>query len=60
MEKLIQASKEIRLTVNEVKMKYMIMSHSPEAIANLKVECFVFEKVEDFKYLGVIALILRE
>lgn len=31
----------------------MTMSRNQEDIANLKIEHFVFEKVEDFKYLGV-------
>lgn len=53
MEKLVQANKEIELNVNEAKTKYIVKSLNPEDIANLKVEHFVFEKVEDFKYLVV-------
>jgi len=51
--KLINASKGIGLHVNEGKTKYMVVSRRPPNIDSIVVNNYKFEKVDNFKYLGV-------
>ncbi|VVC37613.1 Reverse transcriptase domain [Cinara cedri] len=51
--KLINASKGIGLHVNEGKTKYMVVSRRPPNINSIIVDNYKFEKVNNFKYLGV-------
>lgn len=51
--KLINASKGIGLHVNEGKTKYMVVSRRPPNIDSIEVDNYKFEKVDNFKYLGV-------
>jgi hypothetical protein len=54
-EALVVASKEIGLEVNAEKTKYMVMSRDQNAGQNhnIKVENKYFERVEQFKQLGI-------
>ena len=54
-EIFIKASKDIGLEVNYEKTKYMITSHQQNIVQNqnIVIENLSFEKVENFKYLGV-------
>jgi hypothetical protein len=52
-EKLISKGKEIGLQVNEGKMKYLIVSRREQVQNSLIVGGFTFERVTNFKYLGV-------
>jgi len=54
MEVLVVASKEIGLTVNADKTKYIVMSQYQNAgrSHNIKLNNSSFEKVEELKYLG--------
>jgi len=52
-EKLISKGKEIGLQINEQKMKYLIISRREHVQDSLVVGDFTFEKVSNFKYLGV-------
>jgi len=51
---LVVASKEIGLEVNANKTKYLVMSQDQNAgqSHNIKTDNSVFERVEEFKYLG--------
>ncbi|KAL4131895.1 hypothetical protein QTP88_009130 [Uroleucon formosanum] len=51
--KLINVSKGIGLRVNEGKTKYMVVSRRPPNIDSIVVDNYKFEKVDNFKYLGV-------
>jgi len=51
--KLVNASKGMRLHVNKRKTKYMFVSRSPTSRDSIVVDNYKFEKVDDFKYLGV-------
>jgi hypothetical protein len=55
MEALIVASKEIGLEVYADKTKYMVMSRDQNAGQNhsMKIHNSYFERVEEFKYLGI-------
>jgi RNAse (barnase) inhibitor barstar len=52
-EKLISKGKEIGLQVNEEKTKYLIVSRREQVQNSLVVGGFTFERVSNFKYLGV-------
>ncbi|KAL4132711.1 hypothetical protein QTP88_009820 [Uroleucon formosanum] len=52
-EKLISKGKEIGLQVNEKKTKYLIVSRREQVQNSLEVGGFTFERVSNFKYLGV-------
>ncbi|KAL4083423.1 hypothetical protein QTP88_028739 [Uroleucon formosanum] len=49
----LEAGKIMGLEVNEEKTKYMYISRNDRNDLNLKVDLYVFEKVEAFKYLGI-------
>ena len=53
-ETLEPASREIRLEVSAVKIKYMVMSRDQKAarIRSVRIDNYTFERVEEFKYLG--------
>jgi hypothetical protein len=52
VEKLIASIRRMVLIINEAKTKYMLMTrHTPKN--NLIVGPYIFEQVDDFKYLGV-------
>ena len=51
--KLINASKGIGLHVNEGKTKYMVVLRRSLNIDYIEVDIYKFEKVDNFKYLGV-------
>jgi hypothetical protein len=51
--KLLEISKKLGLYVNQEKTKFMVLSRSNENQHNLQVGNLTFEKVENFKYLGV-------
>jgi len=53
LKKLMKASKNMGLLVNEEKTKYMAITRRSEDSSNLKVENKEFEQVKEFKYLGV-------
>lgn len=53
LKKLMKASKNMGLLVNEEKMKCMAITRRSEDSSNLKVENKEFEQVKEFKYLGV-------
>ncbi|KAE9531258.1 hypothetical protein AGLY_010464 [Aphis glycines] len=53
VSKLIKASKIMGLCINEEKIKLMILSRRNLDQSNLKVGSMNFEKVDNFKYLGV-------
>ena len=40
------------LNINEDKTKYMVMNRQPRILQNISVDGYIFEQVEDFKYLG--------
>lgn len=52
-EALMDKSKQMGLTINEGKTKYMILSRKNNRHNNLIVKDMNFELVENFKYLGV-------
>jgi hypothetical protein len=52
-EKLVSKEKDIRLQVNEQKTKYLIISRKEHVQDSLVIRDFTFEKVLNFKYLGV-------
>jgi len=52
-EKLIRKGKEIGLQVNDQKTKYLIISRRQHIQDSLVVEYLTFERVSNFKYLGV-------
>lgn len=52
-KKLFIASHNMGLLVNEAKTKYMVMSRQVTLKKNIKINGYSFEKVEEFKYLGV-------
>jgi len=41
------------LRVNEIKTKYMIVTRKLTVMQSLRVGIYLFEQVDDFKYLGV-------
>lgn len=45
--------KKMGLCVNQEETKFMVLSRSNENQPNLQVDNLTFEKVENFKYLGV-------
>lgn len=51
--KIEKRAKKIRLRVNADKTKYMILSRESEGNSCLKIEHYEFERVERFRYLGV-------
>lgn len=51
--KLINEIKGMGLHVNEEKTKYMVVSRNPPNIDSIGVDNYKFEKVDNFKYLGV-------
>ena len=53
---LVAATREIGLEVNADKTKYMVMSRDQNAgrIHSEKIDNSTFDRVEDFKYLGII------
>jgi len=51
--KLLEASKKMGLCVNQENTKFMVLSRSNENQHKLQVGNLTFEKVENFKYLGV-------
>jgi len=53
LSKLIEASKNMGLCINEENTKLMILSRRNVDQSNLKVGSMHFEKVDNFKYLGV-------
>ena len=54
-EALVAATGEIRLEVSADKTKYMVMSRDQNAgrIQNVRNDNSTFERVEEFKYLGI-------
>lgn len=50
---LLKSSEEMGLPVNEIKTKYMIVARKPMVMHGIRVGQYLFEKVGDFKYLGV-------
>jgi len=52
-KRLFIASHNIGLLVNETKTKYMVMSRQVTQKNNIKINGYSFERVEEFKYLGV-------
>jgi len=50
---LLKEEKEIDLNINEAQTKYMILSRQNHRTNHLKVEYYKFEKVKNFKYLGL-------
>jgi hypothetical protein len=54
IEALVVASKEIYLEVNADKTKYMVMPRDQNAGQSHKIASRFFEKVEEFKYLGIL------
>ncbi|KAL4152688.1 hypothetical protein QTP88_000521 [Uroleucon formosanum] len=52
-KELIINSKDIGLQINEGKTKYMVISRRENHEENLEVENYKFERVQNFKYLGV-------
>jgi hypothetical protein len=54
-EGLVVASKEIGLEVNAKKTKYMVVSRNQNAgqNCNIKIDNKSFERVKEFKYLGI-------
>jgi hypothetical protein len=50
---LLEASKNMELCINEDKTKCMVLSWGNENQPDLQVNNLTFEKVENFKYLGV-------
>lgn len=53
LSKLIEASKNMGLRINDEKTKHMLKFIINIEQSNLKVENMSFEIVDDFKYLGV-------
>ncbi|KAL4104440.1 hypothetical protein QTP88_019741 [Uroleucon formosanum] len=51
--KFLKAGKIMGLEVNQEKTKYMYISRNDKSGLNLKVDPYIFEKVEVFKYLGI-------
>ncbi|KAL4142514.1 hypothetical protein QTP88_004958 [Uroleucon formosanum] len=51
--KFLEAGKIMGLEVNQEKTKYMCISRNDRNDLNLKVDPYIFEKVEAFKYLGI-------
>jgi len=51
--KFLEAGKIMGLEVNQEKTKYMCISRNDRNVLNLKVDPYIFEKVEAFKYLGI-------
>jgi len=53
-EALVAATREIGLEVSADKTKYMVMSREQNAgrIHSVRIDNSIFERVEDFKYLG--------
>jgi len=52
-EALIDESKQMGLTINEEKTKYMILLRKNNRHNNLIVREMEFELIKNFKYLGV-------
>jgi len=54
-EALVAAPRDIGLEVTADKTKYMVMSRDQNAgrIHNVRIDNSTFERVEDFKYLGI-------
>jgi len=52
-KELIINSKVIGLQINEAKTKYMVISRRENHEENLEVENYKFERIHNFKYLGV-------
>jgi hypothetical protein len=50
---LLKNSEEMGLRVNESKTKFMIITRKPTVMQCLRIGQYLFEQVEDFKYLGV-------
>lgn len=53
VEKLIASSRNMGLIINEAKTKYMLMARHAPIMNDLVVGPYTFERVDDFKYLGV-------
>ncbi|KAL4154176.1 hypothetical protein QTP88_002009 [Uroleucon formosanum] len=53
VEKLIASSRNMGLLINEAKTKYMLMARHAPIMNDLVVGPYTFERVNDFKYLGV-------
>jgi len=53
VEKLIASSRNMGLLINETKTKYMFMARHVPIMNDLVVGPYTFERVDDFKYLGV-------
>jgi len=51
--KLINANKGMGLNVNGAKTKYMVVLRRSPNIGSIEVDNYKFEKVDNFKYLGV-------
>jgi hypothetical protein len=53
-EALVVGSKEIGLEVDADETKYMVMSRDQNALRshNIKIDNSVYERIEEFKYLG--------
>lgn len=51
--KLIEEGGKIGLMVNEEKTKYMLVTRHNHEIRHMKVNNYIFERVANFKYLGV-------
>jgi len=52
VEKLIKVGKDIGITINSGKTKYMVVKRGGGDHNNLHVGCNTFEQVQEFKYLG--------
>lgn len=50
---LLKASHNMGLLINESKTKYIVISRHAPPKNNFKVNGYSFERVEEFKYLGV-------
>lgn len=53
MDKLIEFSHRINLTINEERKKYIQITRRSVNKIELKVGPYSFERVDEFKYLGV-------
>jgi len=52
-EELIESSHRMNLVINEDKTKYLVMTRHVVNKTALKVVCYTFKQVDEFKYLGV-------
>jgi hypothetical protein len=42
-----------RVTINEEKTKYMVITKNNRRVGHLDIDVYKFERVDNFKYLGV-------